>query len=49
MKSEVWPIKDLKNWDKNPRSIDKKDFPLYCQVIVDRWEQFTSKKAKKNV
>ena len=26
MKSEIWPISKLKNWDKNPRSIDKKDF-----------------------
>lgn len=26
MKSETWPVSKLKNWDKNPRSINKKDF-----------------------
>jgi len=26
MKSETWPINKLRNWDRNPRSIDKKDF-----------------------
>lgn len=30
-------------YDKNPRHHDVD--PLYCDVIVSRWEQFTGKKA----
>ena len=37
MKVENWKIERVKPYEKNP---------IYCDVIVKRWEEFTGKKAE---
>ena len=53
MNIEQRPIKDVKPYGKNPcektgrRCFGMEIDPVYCDVIVKRWEDFTGNKAER--